>query len=218
MGLPRSTTHRILSELHAQGLILRLARGRYDIGLGLAEAVSAASFNGQLAQVSREPLARLVKRSGLTAHLGVFENDMVTYLVKAPSNEGAVSFTRENGQLEAYCSGIGKILLAHLPAPLSAAYLAGGPFIALTERTVTDPARLAVILDRARTDDYAMDEGEIADGLRCLAVPVRTPSGRVVAAISVSMIGEAQIGVTDADLLGKMGDCATTIGESFGRA
>ena len=72
----------------------------------------------------------LAKRTGLTVHLGVFEGDMVTYLVKAAGVTDVL--TQEGMQLEAYCSGIGKVLLAFLPLDEREQYLAGGPFVRLT--------------------------------------------------------------------------------------
>jgi DNA-binding IclR family transcriptional regulator len=110
---------------------------------------------------------------------------MVTYRLK--TGRGAKNlFTRTGLQLEAYCSGIGKVLLAHLPAAERRAYLAAGPFVALTPNTITDPAVLASTLDEVRAQGFASDDGEIVEDLVCLAVPIRAPDGRVPAAISVS--------------------------------
>lgn len=212
LGLSRTTVHRMITELQRHGLVMRTRRGRYGPGLGLLELSSGLSVQGQLAEAARQPLRQLVEACGLTAHLGVMQNDMVTYLVKSPGRSAAVIFTREQGQLEAYCSGIGKILLAHLPDQERAAYLAGGPFVPLTSRTLVDPAHLAEALDLVRANGFASDEGEIADGLRCLAVPVRNPHGRVAAAVSVSMMnGDRTPG--DAALLSLLRETAAEIGE-----
>lgn len=187
LGLSRTTVHRLLAELQRQGLVMRTRRGRYGAGLGLVGLGAGLTLHGQLAAAARDPMRRLSAALDLTAHLGVLQNDMVTYLVKVPSPRASALFTREQGQLEAYCSGIGKVLLAHLPPAERAAYLAGGPFVALTERTLTAPDRIEAALNQARIDGFAADEGEVAQGLRCLAAPVRRPDGRVLAAISVSM-------------------------------
>lgn len=110
---------------------------------------------------------------------------MVTYRIKTGEGAGSL-FTQVGLQLEAYCSGIGKVLLAHLPEAQRRAYLAEGPFVALTSRTITDPAMLAQELERVREQGYAIDDGEIIDGLVCTAVPIHAPDGQVHAAISVS--------------------------------
>ena len=214
LGLSRTTVHRLLAELQRQGLVMRIRRGRYGPGLGLVTLSAGLTPQGQLAQAAREPLQKLVERCGLTAHLGVLQNDMVTYLVKSPSRRSAQIFTREQGQLEAYCSGIGKVLLAAMTDAERSAYLAGGPFVALTASTLTDPQIIGAELDRTRINGFAADEEEIAEGLRCLAVPVRTPSGVVLAAMSVSMMpGDAR--PQDDSLLDLLRETAAEIGDKL---
>ena len=211
LGLSRTTVHRLLAELQRQGLIMRTRRGRYGPGLGLVALAGGLSTDGLLAQAAREPLGRLVAQCGLTAHLGILQQDMVTYLVKTPSRRAAEIFTKEQGQLEAYCSGLGKILLAHLPADERVAYLAGGPFVPLTAQTLIDPNMIAAALEDARLHDFVSDEGEIAEGLRCLAVPVRNAENAVVAAISVSMT-PADARPPDAKILSELRRAAAAIG------
>lgn len=211
LGLSRTTVHRLLAELQRQGLVMRTRRGRYGAGMGLVGLGAGLTLHGQLAAAARDPMRRLSAALGLTGHLGVLQNDMVTYLVKVPSPRATALFTREHGQLEAYCSGIGKVLLAHLPAAERAAYLASGPFVALTERTLTAPDRIEAALDRARAEDFAADEGEVAQGLRCLAAPVRDPTGNVVAAISASMM-PADARPADAEILARLRRTADEIG------
>jgi DNA-binding IclR family transcriptional regulator len=123
----------------------------------------------------------------MTAHLGVLDGDMVTYLIKESASQVDL-FTRENMQLEAYCSAIGKILLAHLTAPALAAYLAAGPFVRLTPNTVIDPAEIQGHLEMVRQTDIAIDNQEVAEDLVCLAVPTRSSTGQVIAAISCSQM------------------------------
>jgi DNA-binding IclR family transcriptional regulator len=117
------------------------------------------------------------------------EDGMVTYVVKVAGKTAAegARFTRENAQLEAYCSGLGKVLLARLPADERENYLAAGPFVPLTSRTMTDTSTLRDCLSAVRRDGFAQDDGEVADNLFCLAVPVAGPEVAVHAAISISV-------------------------------
>jgi DNA-binding IclR family transcriptional regulator len=179
------------------------------------EGISARS---QMARLARPALAELATACNATAHLGVLENDMVTYLVKesAPSAGPAASFTRENAQLEAYCSGIGKILLAYLPEEDRNRYLAAGPFVAMTARTITDPLTLKLALKTVRDKQAATDDGEIAENLYCLAVPVRDRFQDVSAAISLSFERTARNPFRDQDALTKLRACAEEISARFG--
>ena len=210
IGLPTSTAHRIVARLVAHGLLIRVGAGRYKGGFALAAMGAGIDRSALIAQVARPLLRTLAARTGRVAHLGSWEGEMVTYLVKE-GRGGAALFTRESMQLEAYCSGIGKVLLANLEQEARLAYLAGGPFVALTERTLVDPVALADHLARVRDDGYATDDGEIAADIACLAVPVRGADRRVLAAISVTARGDAASGPPQGELLAALRECAARI-------
>jgi DNA-binding IclR family transcriptional regulator len=113
---------------------------------------------------------------------------MVTYIVREGVDTTTI-FSQENKQLEAYCSGIGKVLLAGLPDAEREDYLATGPFIALTRHTITDPATLRRELQSVAAAGFARDSEEAAEGIHCLALPVRSPMGEIIAALSLSRAG-----------------------------
>jgi DNA-binding IclR family transcriptional regulator len=190
IGIPVATAHRQVATLAAAGYLARSATGRHLAGPRLLQLVHLLDEKQMIAHAAAPVLHRLAGQLGSIVQLGTLENDMVTYRLK--TGRGATNlFTRTGLQLEAYCSGIGKVLLAHLPEGERLAYLAGGPFVALTPRTITDSVRLAAALDQVRLCGFASDEGEIAEDLVCLAVPIHTPDGRVPAAISASrLIGQ----------------------------
>ncbi len=183
--LPPATAYRLAATLVGEGMLLPVGRGRHLPGPALVQLSAKLSQRPALAALGRPVVRDLARASGCTAHLGVLEHDMVTYLVKA-ERAAAHVFTQEGKQLEAYCSGIGKILLAYLPASQLADYLAGGPFIALTDKTITDPQALAREIAGVRGNRFARDDEEIAPGLHCLAVGVFDPQGRAIAALSIS--------------------------------
>jgi DNA-binding IclR family transcriptional regulator len=188
LGLSTSTAHRLAAELLRHGLICRVGRGRYDVGLAAMEIARGQGVNGILARAARPLLRQVSKKTGLTAHLGVLEDGMVTYLVKStgPGSDSA-RFTKEGMQLEAYCSAVGKVLLASLSAYELDAYLADGEFVSATPRTVTSAAALRRELKQVQRSGMAIDDREIAEDMMCVAVPVCDDAGRVVAALSVSM-------------------------------
>ncbi len=141
----------------------------------------------------RDLLRGLAKEVRQTVHLGALRQGMVTYLAKEMRGHGA-AFTQEAKQLEAYCSGLGKTLLAHLPAEALDGCLAEGPFVALTAKTITAPSVLRAHLASVRDQGWAMDDEEVFEGLRCLAAPIRRRDGSVLAAISISAPLEAYEG------------------------
>lgn len=185
LDLPDSSSRRIAGALERQGMIVRVSRGRYVAGPALVGLAVNADLRTMLVQVSRPYLRALARDVHATVHLGVFEDDMVTYLIKERGG-GPKLYTQEGMQLEAYCTAIGKMLLARLPNDTRDAYVATGPFVALTDRTVTDPDAIHHMLLQVRTQGYAEEIGEISDDIRCLAVPVEVNDGRALAAISLT--------------------------------
>ncbi len=187
MDLPSSTLYRLIAALESGEMICRVGRGRYDVGIGVIESLAGISAHELLVKIARPIINRLARQTRTTAHLGIWQDDMVTYLVKTTGhNAGSfLVFTREDTQLDAYCTGIGKVLLAHLSGSAQRAYVASSPFVALTSRTITDPAKLLSAFRQIRRRGYAVDDGETADDLNCIAVPLRY--GRFgVAAISLA--------------------------------
>lgn len=189
-GLPSATVHRLVRTLETRGFLVRPERGIVVPGPTLTAIAASFGAHDRLAACARPIVRRLAQAARAPAQLAVFDGDMATYLVKEGADSAAL-FTREGEQLEAYCSALGKVLLAGLLPAERATYLADGPFVALTERTITDPARLDEELTRAAASGFATDDGEADANLFCLAVPVRGADGAVIAALSLSRRDES---------------------------
>ena len=199
-GLTVATAHRLLVTMEAQGAVVHIGPGEYAIGLRLLELSRLASFEGLLAASTAPLLNRITRATGSTAHVGVLDGEnMVTYIARSVSRNSRIP-TNPGNKLEAYCSGLGKVLLASLPSAHRAAYLADGPFPALTAQTIVDPDALEIELAQVDTRHFAVDNCEMFDDLRCVAVPIHDPAGRVVAALSASG-SRAEIPVSRFDAL-----------------
>lgn len=117
--------------------------------------------------------------------LAVIEDDEVLYVGRsAASRIMSVSLTT-GSRLPAYCTSLGRAVLAHLPQDALDEYFERVTLKAYTERTVVSPARLREILAEVREAGYALVEEELEIGLRSIAVPVRGASGTVLAALNV---------------------------------
>lgn len=210
IGMPIATAHRQVTTLVAEGYLTPSGGGRHVAGSRLLGLLHRLDEKQIVANVAAPLLHQLAARVRSVVQLGTFENDMVTYRIK--TGRGASDlFTRVGMQMEAYCSGMGKVLLAHLPKGEREAYLSGGPFVALTERTIVDPDRLREELDAVFEQGYAIDDEEIAPGLRCMAVPLRNSNGTVIAAISVSQALSSRGLLNDPELLELLKEAALAI-------
>jgi DNA-binding IclR family transcriptional regulator len=117
--------------------------------------------------------------------MGILEHSMVTYVAKATARASVPVPTKVGAQQEAYCSAIGKVLLAALSEPELESFLKEGELIPLTERTITDQAVFRREIACVRRNGYALDTGEAHAHLACVAVPVRDERGETVAALSI---------------------------------
>lgn len=185
-GLSVATTHRLLATLEGLGAVIHIAPGKYRIGTTLFRLTGENSIERLYAAAAEPSLRKMCKSLCTAGHLGVLDQDqMVTYLAKA-SRRTQFPPTVIGSKLEAYCSGLGKVLLAALPANELDEYLDEAPFIALTSRTITTQESLKKELHRVAKRGYAVDDCELFDDLRCVAVPITNAAGQVVAALSAS--------------------------------
>lgn len=214
VGLPGATAHRQVTTLVAERFLARLPGGRLGPGPRLLALLRQVDEKQVIVAAAAPVLHRLAAKVRCVVQLGTLENDMVTYRIKTGQGAGDF-FTRVGLQLEAYCTAIGKVLLAHLPEAEREAYLAVDAFPALTEHTITEPAMLRAELRRVFEQDFARDDEEIALGLACIAVPIRSPDMRVSAAISVSRALPVAGKVSERDILAILRDAAAQIEDAI---
>jgi IclR family transcriptional regulator, pca regulon regulatory protein len=88
-------------------------------------------------------------------------------------------------RLPAFCTSMGRAILANLPPEELESVLSRVEFKRYTERTITNPAKLTQALRQIRRDGYSIIDQELEHGLRSMAVPIQNPSGKVVAALNI---------------------------------
>lgn len=132
-------------------------------------------------------LDALSERTRESASLGqLLDNDAI--IVARSTARRSLSLGLGIGsRLPAYCSAIGRVLLAGLPRQEAAARLKSMPRTPLTPKTVYDLPSVLDLLDRCREDGYASNEGELEIGVRSMAVPLSDKQGNVVAAMSIAV-------------------------------
>jgi DNA-binding IclR family transcriptional regulator len=186
IGLPKSTTHRLVSTLVRRGYVARREGGGYQIGLKLIEAVSYYINSLELQTEARQHLARLTVELGLTAHLGVLEGDQVVYIERIDVLSGVKLYSQIGLRMHAYCSSLGKCLLAGLSADELRQVMERCPFERFTPNTITSLPALRAELRKVRGLGYAVDNMEYSLNNRCVGAPIYDYRGETVAAISAS--------------------------------
>ncbi|MFF0739791.1 IclR family transcriptional regulator C-terminal domain-containing protein [Streptomyces sp. NPDC004111] len=140
-----------------------------------------------LPEIAEPHLADLSRRVHDSASLSVLTGGEIQYTARiATSRVMNVNIT-VGTRFPAYATSMGRVLLADLPAPVRAERLAATPPRALTRHTVTSEPELTALLERVREEGFALTDGELEEGLRSVAVPVRDRTGRAVAAVNIAM-------------------------------
>jgi IclR family transcriptional regulator, pca regulon regulatory protein len=184
-GLTRAGARRILLTLEglgyveSQGRQFRLTPKILD--LGFAYLSSLPLWN--LAEPVMEALAADVKESCSAA---VLDGSEIVYVLRVPTHKIMRINLGIGSRLPAFCTSLGRVLLAGLPDDDLRRRLADQPRTAYTARTVTDESELANLVRQVRRQGWAVVNQELEEGLVSLAAPITDRSARVIAALNVS--------------------------------
>ena len=136
--------------------------------------------------VSAQPCLNGISRAlNESCSLAVLDNEEVLYVARSATSRVMSIALNTGSRLPAYCTSLGRVLLASLPEEAMQRYFDTVKLRAYTERTVVSVARLREILSEVRVSGYSVVEEELEVGLRSIAVPVRGASGIVHASLNV---------------------------------
>lgn len=183
-----STTFRLLATLYNHNLVQQDdASGQYTLGLACLELARAFSSGNQIRRVALPVLEGLRNKTKETVHLAVLDGLEVIYVEKLEGLHAiGLMSSRVGRRAPAYCTGIGKALLAYSDPEHLATILNPTELEAFTDATIVAKEKLLEHLELSRQKGFALDTGEHEADVRCVAAPVFDQSGDAVAAISVS--------------------------------
>jgi DNA-binding IclR family transcriptional regulator len=188
LGIAKSSAHDLMSSLTHIGLLSQTEEGRYRLGWKLVALSETLLATTELRTVAHPVMEQLMHVYQETLHLAILEKGKVVYLDKLEGKQTIrVELTGLGTQLYPHCSGLGKVLLAHLPWSCVEDIINENGLPRFTDQTITYIDQLQAELARVRERGYAYDLGEIIPDLRCVAAPIRNYSGKVIAAISMSV-------------------------------
>lgn len=182
-GISRASVRRCLATLACLGYVVQDGQ-TFRLTPKVLSLGHAYLSSASLATLAQPFLDRIRDRLHESCSLGVLEGDELVYVARAESQRIMSIALRVGSRLPAYCTSMGRVLLARLPPAELAAYLDRTPLIARTAKTLTERGRLLEALEKVRDSGYALVDQELEIGLRSIAVPVRDASG-VVAALNV---------------------------------
>jgi len=186
LGFNKSSIHRFLNTLMEMGYVVQdNETGLYSASLKVYELGVQVKNRFGISKIAAPILWRLQVEVNAAVNLGVLQNnEMLTLERFTPDDENVKIIVK--AKLPAYCTALGKILLAYLDEESFERYMATTELKAITRRTVTDPAEFRAMIAQIRNNGLAVDDRELDENIRSIATPVRDESGLVVAGLSIT--------------------------------
>jgi IclR family pca regulon transcriptional regulator len=145
-----------------------------------------------LPQMVQPWLDKMSEALGESSSVSILDGDEIVYIARASQRKVMSISLMPGSRLPAFCTSMGRVLLAALPDAEAALLLAARPLVARTEFTVTDPERVMRRIAQVRTQGFAVIDQEVEIGLRSIAVPILDARGRVVAALNLGLPARAE--------------------------
>ena len=185
-GLTRAAARRFLLTLVKLDYV-NFSQGRFSLRPRVLELGYAYLSSLSLPEVAMPHMETLVTQVNESCSISVLDGTDIVYVARVPTRR-IMSITLAVGtRLPAFVTSMGRVLLAGLPDEEMEERLARIEIAPLTSRTVRDKEALRGIIGTVRRQGYAATDQELEEGLRSLAVPLRSASGAVIAALNVSV-------------------------------
>jgi IclR family transcriptional regulator, pca regulon regulatory protein len=190
LEMSRSTTHRYVVTLVELGYLEQNAQRKYRLGLHVTDLGMSALNSTGLREHAHPYLEELRQRSSYTVSLAVLDGEDILYVDRVRSFQRAQTDPRldlaSGSRLPAYCTAMGKVLLANLPDAELHRLLASIKLTKRTPNTITTKMALREELDQIRDEGLAVNDQELAPEVHSIAAPVRDDAREVVAAINMA--------------------------------
>jgi len=185
LDMNKGTVHHHLTTLQQHGFVVK-TDGQYRIGLRCLEFGAHIRSQMKVYNVGKPEIDSLAEGTGEIANLMIEENGQGIYIYTAEGDKAISLDTKVGSRQYLHTSALGKSILAHLPEDRLEAIIDTHGLLAETENTVTDRDELGAELERIREKDIAFDGEERAEGVRCVAAPIRDKDDNILGAVSVS--------------------------------
>jgi IclR family transcriptional regulator, pca regulon regulatory protein len=187
-GLPMPTVYRVVMTLASEGYLDHLPNGDYRPGVRTLALGTAALRSLDFVGIATPKLTELGQRTGETVNMAVLSGDRVLYLVRLRNADLVTANIQVGSTLPAVHTSIGKLLLAHLDEADLETRITEASFSANAgPNAKVSLDELHEELAAIRQQGWAMQDEELAYGLRSVAAPITGPDGRVVAGVNLAV-------------------------------
>lgn len=188
-GLPKPTVYRMLTSLEIWGYVRQTPLG-YKLGTKFLSLGGIVQDDLEIRKIARPHLKKLNEDTKETIFLGILENDRSLYIDKIDSQHTVRLASKVGTRNYLHSTSLGKCLLSGLNDTEINELINRVGMPALTKNTIIDFDKFLEAINQVRRMDFAIDDMENEEGVRCVAAPIKDYQGNIIAALSIS--GPAQ--------------------------
>lgn len=187
LGIDKSTVSRLVETLRYHDMVqLNRNTRKYQLGLRILNLGTSLENNLNIINIARPIIRKVAEELDQSVHLCAFNNTM-TYVVDQVVRSSSYTLSATIGMIEPmHASSVGKCILAYRHREALDEMLENYEFVRYTENTIINKEELLKELNKIREQGFAVDNEEIATGVRCVAVPVFGIGKRVRYSIGIS--------------------------------
>jgi IclR family KDG regulon transcriptional repressor len=187
LGYSPAVTQKILNTLKAHNFVRQNEKtDRYTLGGAVLQIGMAVLARLDVIHISQPYIKALSAESGETTFLAIREDSSAIYVAKETSSNPVRMDADLGVDRPLNCTAVGKILLGFSESEDIQQLARSGALLQATENSITDPEKLAEELRQVRQQGYAVDMMEFHPEAICVAAPIYSPEGKVVAALTIS--------------------------------
>jgi IclR family pca regulon transcriptional regulator len=195
-GIPRAAVRRCLYTLGKLGFVSAEDGRNFSLRPRILALGHAYLASTPLAKAAQPVLRHISNALNESSSVAILDGDDILYIARASTSRIMTIDLDIGSRLPAYCTSMGRVLLAYLPPADLDAYLERVKLVQHTARTIITREGLREALESVRRNGYAINDQELEIGLRSVAVPIFAPDGKVVAALNVG-VQAARISVAE---------------------
>jgi DNA-binding IclR family transcriptional regulator len=184
---PKATLYRFVQVLTNQHFLTYDEHDNtYSLGMRLVRLAHVAWKNASLAPIAKPYITDLAHKTGQTVHLAQFDSGQVVFVDKIMATDSLETLAQIGKVAPAYCTGVGKAMLAFLAPKRLQLALQQQAFFGYTPTTHISPASLIAELNEIRDQGVAFDRQEHQQNIISIAAPILSTNGRVIGALSIA--------------------------------
>lgn len=185
LGLPKTTIHRLFSELEVEGFLQREIDGRSYTPGPRFRALSMEVLSSVQTRTARLAILNaLADEIGETCNISFPEKDGMLYLERVETKWPLRIQLAIGSRVPFYCTASGKLYLSTLSRSQLDRYIETADLTVRTRQTIVQPDLLRQEITKVRKSGFAQDNEEFMDGMIAIAVPIKAESGRMVSTLS----------------------------------